>query len=416
MDTQSGTIRVGDWQAAHATGELVGPLGSERLEPKVMELLFLLASRPGEVFSKDQIMASLWPDMIVGEDTLARAISRLRRALGDETRSPRYIETLPKRGYRLIASVGPGEASTSETALGDSEVTASRWNEASRRWGAVALALIGLALCISVWWMATPYSPPIEPRDILVDRANDFYFQYRRADNEAAMQLYERLLSDDPDYVPALAGLANAIVQKVIRWPDTPGAPEYTKLEDALKSGRTQLPASRLLLAKAQTFAQRAVSIDPVDPEAHKALGFVLGARKDFDGALAQYRKAVQLDRNAWGALINMGDILEISGRPQEAIGHFEDAYEAMSRTYGQQSARIRPWYAELGVLIGSRHWMQGNEKWAEVWYRRVLEYAPLHPQANSALARLLKQDGREQEAEDLCSNLIAKAMVDCKR
>jgi transcriptional activator of cad operon len=379
-------------------------------------LLFLLASRPGEVFSKDQIMASLWPDMILGDDTLARAISRLRKALGDETKSPRYVETLPKRGYRLIASVGPCETNMSENASGASQVTRSRWTETSRSWAGVALAMIGIVLCLSVWWMATPPSRPVPPREILVDRANDFYFQYRRADNEAAIQLYERLLADDPDYVPALAGLANALVQKVIRWPDTPGAPEYTKLEDALKSGRTQLPASRVLLAKAQTYAQRSVSLNAADPEARKALGFVLGARKDFDGALAQYRKAVQLDRNAWGALINMGDILEISGRPQEAIGHFEDAYEAMSRTYGQQSARIRPWYAELGVLIGSRHWSQGNEKWVEVWYRRVLEYAPLHPHATSALARLLKQDGREREAEDLCSNLIAKAMVDCKR
>ena len=74
-------IVLGDWRAQRTTGELTGPQGSERLEPKVMDLLFLLASKPGAAFTKDDIMAALWPDVIVGDDTLARAVSRLRKAL-----------------------------------------------------------------------------------------------------------------------------------------------------------------------------------------------------------------------------------------------------------------------------------------------------------------------------------------------
>lgn len=413
MDTSSGTIIVGEWRAVRATGELSGQGGTERLEPKVMDLLFLLASRPGEAFTKDQIMEALWPDVIVGDDTLARAVSRLRKALGDETKSPRYIETLPKRGYRLIASVdgGPAPAAAPNISLPAGN---SSWLAGHRSWvyGAGALAVVLLAA--TGWFLNAPSPKPPQERQVLLDRANDFYFQFRRTDNEAAIQLFERLLAEDPDYAPALAGLANAFVQKIVRWPSEPGAPEYTLLGDALKSGRTQTSAARLLLTRAQTYAERAVALAPSDPEAHKALGFVLAARHKFEPALDQYREAVRLDPDAWGAMINIGDVLEISGKPNDALPYFEDAYAAMTRIYAKQSARVRPWYADLGVLIGRRHKAQGSSKWAEVWFRRVLEYAPLHQAATSELSVLLRQEGRVDEANERCATLLAKTSLKC--
>jgi len=75
-----------------------------RVEPKVMEVLLRLAESPGRVVSKVELFDSVWPGVVVGDDSLTRAISELRRALGDSTRSPRIIETVPKRGYRLIAA------------------------------------------------------------------------------------------------------------------------------------------------------------------------------------------------------------------------------------------------------------------------------------------------------------------------
>jgi transcriptional activator of cad operon len=83
-------ILVGDWQALRATGELSRGATTERLEPKVMNLLFLLAGRPSAVFTKDEIMAAVWPGVIVGEDTLARAVSRLRKP---STMMPRHPPT-----------------------------------------------------------------------------------------------------------------------------------------------------------------------------------------------------------------------------------------------------------------------------------------------------------------------------------
>jgi DNA-binding winged helix-turn-helix (wHTH) protein/tetratricopeptide (TPR) repeat protein len=76
-----------------------------RLEPKVMELCVALTRAAGSVVTKDELLESVWPEAIVGEDALTRAMSELRRGLGDDARNPRVIETIPKRGYRLIAQV-----------------------------------------------------------------------------------------------------------------------------------------------------------------------------------------------------------------------------------------------------------------------------------------------------------------------
>jgi DNA-binding winged helix-turn-helix (wHTH) protein len=112
LDSYAGTIRVGEWRATRISGELSGHGERERLEPKVMDLLFLLASRAPEVVGKEEILQCLWPRMLVGEDTLARAVFKLRKALRDDAKSPRYIETVPKRGYRLLVSAELSERDT----------------------------------------------------------------------------------------------------------------------------------------------------------------------------------------------------------------------------------------------------------------------------------------------------------------
>ncbi|WP_348672961.1 transcriptional regulator, partial [uncultured Abyssibacter sp.] len=98
-------FRVGRWRADPSTNTLSDGDARVAVEPKVMDLLTLLASAPGEVFSRETLMALVWPGVVVGEDSLARAVSKLRRALGDRTQAPAYVETIPKRGYRLIAEV-----------------------------------------------------------------------------------------------------------------------------------------------------------------------------------------------------------------------------------------------------------------------------------------------------------------------
>jgi len=138
-------LQIGEWWADRTTNELGRGAQTVRLEPKVMEVLMALAGRPGQAVSREELLAAVWPGVVVGDEALTQSIIKLRRALGDNPRSPAYIETISKRGYRLIAPVGGVEAAAPPR----------RW----WRWGAVAVAL-ALALGI-VFWSAKPQPPAV---------------------------------------------------------------------------------------------------------------------------------------------------------------------------------------------------------------------------------------------------------------
>jgi len=75
------------------------------LQPKALDLLACLVSEPGRVWSREELSAVVWPDVRVGEDALTQAFRRVRRALGEEVDPPRWIETVPRRGWRFIGTV-----------------------------------------------------------------------------------------------------------------------------------------------------------------------------------------------------------------------------------------------------------------------------------------------------------------------
>jgi DNA-binding winged helix-turn-helix (wHTH) protein/TolB-like protein/cytochrome c-type biogenesis protein CcmH/NrfG len=97
-------LRIGDWLADREANQLRRGAEAVRIEPKAMELLAALAARAGEVVSRETLLAEVWPGVVVGDEALTQAIIKLRRALGDDPKKPAYIETISKRGYRLIAA------------------------------------------------------------------------------------------------------------------------------------------------------------------------------------------------------------------------------------------------------------------------------------------------------------------------
>jgi TolB-like protein len=76
-----------------------------RLTPKALALLSFMAARPGEVITKEELFGAVWPEVTVGDAALVTCIQELRRALGDDARRPRYIETLHRRGYRFVGKL-----------------------------------------------------------------------------------------------------------------------------------------------------------------------------------------------------------------------------------------------------------------------------------------------------------------------
>ncbi len=102
-----GPFAVGDWEVHARSNEIRRGGRTVKLEPKVMQVLCFLASRPGRPVSREELEAEAWPRMVVTYDAVTSAIIKLRKALGDDAHRPRYIETLSKNGYRLVADVRP---------------------------------------------------------------------------------------------------------------------------------------------------------------------------------------------------------------------------------------------------------------------------------------------------------------------
>jgi len=100
-----GSFAVGDWLVEPTLGTISCEGARVRLEPKVMEVLLCLSMRAGELVSKRELTDCVWQVEFISDNRLTRAIADLRQALGDDAGMPRYVETIPTRGYRLAADV-----------------------------------------------------------------------------------------------------------------------------------------------------------------------------------------------------------------------------------------------------------------------------------------------------------------------
>ncbi|MGA0602829.1 winged helix-turn-helix domain-containing protein [Caulobacter sp. KR2-114] len=123
-DANQRPFTFGDWEVHPSRGLLTGCEGeSVRLEPRLMDLLLLFAGSGGRVLAKDEIAAATWGDRAIGDDTLAAALSGLRRALR-ATPEQRYIETIAKRGYRAVAGQASLEPALPSAAEGPAQAAA----------------------------------------------------------------------------------------------------------------------------------------------------------------------------------------------------------------------------------------------------------------------------------------------------
>lgn len=159
-------------------GERVVPLA-----PKPFETLLYLARRPGKVVSKAELIEALWPDTYVTEDVLVQSIVEIRKALGDHAKDPRYVQTLPRRGYQFLETVRTVGPEGQETPLSGAAVVAhfpvevvrapASPPKAPRRWPpwAAGIAVLGL-LALGAWmmWRGRPPAPGPDPSLAAADR------------------------------------------------------------------------------------------------------------------------------------------------------------------------------------------------------------------------------------------------------
>ena len=192
-------FRFEDWTAYPSRHVLLGPLGEVHLEPKVMQLFEYLARDPGKVVERDELLEAIWDGRAITDEPLSRCVFLLRRALGDSARNPRYIETIPKRGFRLLCDVQPLSDARLEVNASAAETTTAKKGPGSGRRRMLLYALVGVLIAALVgiaYSLTSPaltsapdisvegarataapaYSVAVLPFENLSERAEDRYF------------------------------------------------------------------------------------------------------------------------------------------------------------------------------------------------------------------------------------------------
>ena len=164
-----GNFHIADWEIQPQINCVRRGDRSFHLEPKIMQVLVQLASHPDTVLTKEQLIHAVWPDTFVGDDVLTRSISEIRRVLEDDARAPKFIQTIPKSGYRLMVPVSfdpvPSDsADHTGVAVQPAPAVASVPHQQTRRFtpGILALAAAVVVIAVSGYWMAFRKPNPVE--------------------------------------------------------------------------------------------------------------------------------------------------------------------------------------------------------------------------------------------------------------
>jgi DNA-binding winged helix-turn-helix (wHTH) protein/TolB-like protein len=144
------------------------------LPPRAFDLLLVLVEQAGHLREKEELLAAVWPDAVIEEVNLANTISLLRKALGEGPHEHRFIETVPRRGYRFVASVQKHEADVAELKIIESTSVSApnvarqsstvRWWSGRGGWtfAGLLLLLLGLVSTLSFWpEKSAPVAPTI---------------------------------------------------------------------------------------------------------------------------------------------------------------------------------------------------------------------------------------------------------------
>jgi TolB-like protein/DNA-binding winged helix-turn-helix (wHTH) protein/Tfp pilus assembly protein PilF len=101
-----GALQVGEWRVEPELDLITRGGRAVKIEPRAMRVLLCLVARAGHVVTVRELLEEVWPDVVVGPDSVYQATALLRRTLGDDRHHPTYISHVPRKGYRLIAPVG----------------------------------------------------------------------------------------------------------------------------------------------------------------------------------------------------------------------------------------------------------------------------------------------------------------------
>jgi DNA-binding winged helix-turn-helix (wHTH) protein len=157
------------------------------LEPKSFRLLLFLLENPGRALTKDEIMSVVWPDAFVSDNSLARAVTQIRKVLEDDPKAPKYIETVPTVGYRFV-----GECEEKQMPPGEPDHRVANTEVHRYRWAAITAASIafGVLAIGTVSWMRGPAGPASGSRSAVLKNTT-----FSQLTDQPGQELYPRLMA-----------------------------------------------------------------------------------------------------------------------------------------------------------------------------------------------------------------------------
>ena len=232
------SFRVDDWRAFPDANELRRNGEIQKLESRVMNLLVYLHQHRGEVVGRDELINEVWGKEALSDHSISVAVAALRRALGDEAANPRYIETVRKKGYRLIADcrddAAPVEPTLPADAVAPVETLALPGRITARARAGLA-ALAAIAAGVAAFFVLTPEKPVIADGKPLV-----IVEDFQNATSDEALDELATVLSDL--FLAELARDNRANIQRAI-----PNALNHSFLEGDLQAGTTATIAGQLV-------------------------------------------------------------------------------------------------------------------------------------------------------------------------
>ena len=199
---------VGDWQVSPDEDTVSLDGRSERLEPLAMQVLVYLASRAGEVVSRSELEQAVWKGAVVSYDSITSTVIKLRKALGDSSRHPRFIATIPKRGYQLIATVSFRLPEEDRDNSSNKDADATPWAQRVRQAIPLQIAVISLASAIIIAVLLLSYLRPTAPLQESVEQVP----QARTRATPSIVVLPFENLSDDPRQESFADGITEDII------------------------------------------------------------------------------------------------------------------------------------------------------------------------------------------------------------
>jgi len=346
---------TGEWTVTPTRNLLVRGQEQVRVEPRVMDVLVHLAERSGEVVSKEELVQQVWDGRYVADDVLTVTIYALRKALGDDARRPRYLETVSRRGYRWIApvkSAGPQTTTRPEAARS----RALAWRRLA---GTVALVLFA----VGAGWILTI---PRRSRHVPTPEAHEAYVKGRYFLDQRSvkgwqqsLEQFERAVALDPQSPAAHAGLADAYSAMSDFGVASPAqmrpramkaAQRALELDPQSAEGHEALGRAQFLFdwdfARAERSLARAIALDADYMPAHQAMAWLKSARGQHAVAIAAARRALQLDPVNTARYTELAWVLALGGHYDEARHEIERALQLNPRSF--EIHLMKGWTYEL--------------------------------------------------------------------